>query len=73
MPTPRKTPVISAESLFVSRQTTGQAYGVGEETVLEFERRGWLTKIKIPSLRCVRHDWQEVKALAERLRRGELS
>ena len=73
MPTPRKTPVISAEPLFVSRQTTAHAYGVGEETVLEFERRGWLTKIKIPGLRCIRHDWQEVKALAERLRRRGVS
>jgi len=65
--------VVTAEPLLVKRQTTSNAIEMGESTVIEFERMGWLTPIRIPGLRVVWHDWAEVKRLAERIKRGESS
>ena len=72
MATPRKVSVISAEPLLVKRQTTERALDAGETTVVGFEHRGWLTPIRMPGIRGVWHSWDEVKILADRLKRGDI-
>ena len=63
---------VTAEPLLVRRATTQRAIECGESTLVEFEAWGWLTPIRVPGLHAVFYSWEEVKLLAERIRKGDL-
>jgi hypothetical protein len=53
---------------FLRRSDTAAAFGVSETVVLQWERAGWLTPIRLPGLRAVRHSYNEVVTLARKFR-----
>lgn len=64
-------PVIAPH--FLDRYGTGAAFAVSEGVVLQWERAGLLTPIKLPGLRAVRYAREDVAELARRIRAGEIA
>ncbi len=67
-----KSPVMLAP-LFLRRRDTADAMAVSESVVLKWERAGWLTAVKLPGLRALRHRREDVEELARRIGAGELT
>ena len=63
---------VTMPPLYLRRRDTAAAFGVSESVVLQWERAGLLTPIKLPGLRAIRHRRQDVEVLADRIGRGEL-
>ncbi len=64
--------VVGMAPLFLRRRDTADACAVSETVVLQWERAGFLTPIKLPGLRAVRHAREDVEQLARRIRAGEI-
>jgi hypothetical protein len=65
---PKSTAVVRMAPHFLRRRDTAAALSVSETVVLQWERAGWLTPIRLPGLRSVRHWREEVDQLARRLK-----
>jgi len=55
------------------RKKVCEYLGVCESQVLKFETSGVLTPIKPPNVRAIWYDADQVRRLAENIRRGKLS
>jgi predicted site-specific integrase-resolvase len=65
-------PDASPPLLFFRRRDTAHALAISESLVLQYERRGWLSVVKLPGVRAIRHAREDVEMLARRIRRGEI-
>jgi predicted site-specific integrase-resolvase len=65
--------VVRMAPLFLRRRDTAAACAVSESVILQWERAGLLTPVKLPGLRSIRHATEEVQALVGRIRRGEFA
>ena len=66
-------PVVRMPPYYLRRRDTAAAFSVSESVVLRWERQGWLTPVKLPGLRALRHRREEVDALARRIAAGDVT
>lgn len=56
----------TAEARLYRRREAASVLAVSESQVLKWERIGWLTPIRLPGIRAVRYDAEQVGELAQR-------
>jgi hypothetical protein len=61
------------EPLLLRRRDAAGVLAVCETVVLQYERAGYLTPLKLPGLRSIRYAADEVKSLVQKIRSGELA
>lgn len=67
----RQRPAI--EPFLLRPRDVAGALACSESLVNVFVRRGWLTPVRLPGIRSVRFAREDVAALAEKIRRGDLA
>lgn len=59
--------------LFLRRRDAAHDLGVSQSQMLKWERAGVIQPVRLPGLRSIRYDADDVRALAQNIRHGRLS
>lgn len=71
--TERASTVVTMAPLFLRRRDAAKVLAVSESQVLVWERAHLLTPVRLPGLRAVRLAVDDVRTLAEQIRRGDIA